>query len=266
MKKEKNGILYNKEWKERISFLENDKFWFNNKIQEKKLKDVIIEMKFKLHQHGLHPMIFNADNEGNQKTQDKNIYISHYCLSREMFDQNPILMNVSSLVEKSNLLRGGVYMEKKGEKDKNCCLKKCINYEAVASPENFKKLKMDLTGTKAKGENYDEGYMVTKEGYLNATFDCKIRFYLKDYLYNVEGHNFAQENALKVIDDNELSKYIDDLFPIKDDILNVDFLVEIIKDKIRNLKYYSKRGDNADFKITDFECYMVPDDACWMEF
>lgn len=254
MKIEMTTIFDNKIYQDFISSLDLHKVKFQRSIVDIDARDVVISLKFDMRQTGIQPMIFNADFNQVQKTDfDGNPTISPQCFLRHCFDKNDLQKDFSpnGIIEKSILLRGGIKTSEKNTKtktkDENSSNTKIFAVKVTAS--KFTKVKDDRLGFKAddKGDNY----LCEDINYSDVVFNVEMRVSMNQFLKNIKGEDFAQKNALKVIEatDDECQKVIESCIPTCDKVLDLDKLVEVIQSKIANMRYFSHKGICAEFKI-----------------
>ena len=265
--KEKTKSIYDNEiYREFLRNLSFSKIHVNGKTINANAKDIMIRLSFTMTQRGIQAMSFNSDFNNIQKNYDGNLVMSAECFNRHVFDQNDIQSNnkVKDLKNLSIILRGGIKTvskekkekaKKEGRKEEDCSLTKVINTSVVS--KSYKEVGNDRLGFKAKDEVKEDentNHLNSEINYLDTVFDVKMNISINQFIKNITGQDFAQKNALKVFTatDAECSDFIESCIPTKDNAINIDSIVTLVKSKIKdNMKHFSHRGISAEFAISD---------------
>jgi hypothetical protein len=219
----------------------------------------MVRLNFIMTQRGIQPMSFNTDFNSVQKADDGTLVMSAECFNRHAFGQNDLQADftVKGLKDMNILLRGGIKTVKKDKEGEDCCLTKVIN-TSVRS-KSYKAVKNDRLGFKA--DDNGENYLCEEQLFLETIFDVKMNVSINQLLKNIMGQDFAQDNALKVImaSDSECSDLIATCIPTKNNTLDIDAIVTIIKSKINDgMKHFSHRGIYAEFALSDISVTVEP--------
>jgi hypothetical protein len=254
-----NTIFANKIYKDFIRNLSLNKIYTNGKVVDANVKDIVVRLNFTMTQRGIQPMSFNTDFNGVQKADDGTLVMSAECFNRHAFGQNDLQddFTIKGLKDMNILLRGGIKTVKKDKDGKNCCLTKVIN--TTARSKSYKAINNDRLGFKA--DDNGENYLCEEQLFLETVFDVKMNLSINQFLKNVMGQDFAQANVLKVItaSDSDCADFITSCIPTKDNTLDLDAIVNIIKSKIKDgMKHFSHRGICAEFALSDISVTVEP--------
>lgn len=257
-KEKMTSVFANKVYKDFISNLSLNKIHANGKTVVANVKDIMVRLNLTLTQRGIQPMSFNTDFNSVQKADDGTLVMSAECFNRHAFGQNDLQADftVKGLKDMNILLRGGIRTDK-DDKKKNVSLTKVIN-TAVRSV-SYKAVNNDRLGFKA--DDNGENYLCEEQLFLDTVFNVKMNVSINQFLKNVMGQDFAQDNALKVItaSDAECADFIATCIPTKDNALDIDAIVNIIKSKIKDgMKHFSHRGICAEFALSDISVTVEP--------
>jgi hypothetical protein len=259
-----NVLLDHPIYQKFLSDLNRNKIKLNGSIIDTPIKDACVKITAKMVQNGIEAMCFNTDFNGVQKSDYAgNLVGSPEWFRRRAFGQNDLQnnFNVAAFSENMFFIRGGIRTVPEG--NGNVSLTKTLNVRIVS--ESFKRVQNDRLGFKAKDASEDEkntNYLTSEEKFLDTVFNIDMRFYLFLYAKNIEGTDFAQDNALKhlvVANDEEVQKFIDDNIPTVDGVLDVDAIVgKFMRIFNENRKTnFTHRGIHPEFSLSDVSINLV---------
>lgn len=257
-KEKMTSVFANKIYKDFISNLSLNKIHINGNTVDANVKDIMVRLNLTLTQRGIQPMSFNTDFNNVQKADDGTLVMSAECFNRHAFGQNDLQADftVRGLKDMNILLRGGIKTDKENKKN-NVSLTKVIN-TSVRSV-SYRAVNNDRLGFKA--DDNGENYLCEEQLFLDTVFNVKMNVSINQFLKNIMGQDFAQDNALKVIttSDSECADFIATCIPTKDNAIDIDAIMNIIKSKIKDgMKHFSHRGICAEFAISDISVTAEP--------